>query len=136
MYSGLGLKRGKPNSERCNIKKISLATETETMAANLRDLEKLLGIKSLSVKYEPLIVFDINHQFIRSDIALLSYIFTQLKIAPTSTFKKELRMSCHAKFCVAKRCRKKDSLLTTCPLSPSCFDLCARVCLSGASSDR
>ena len=34
------------------MQKIQLATDIETVEANVADLEKLLGIKPLSVKYE------------------------------------------------------------------------------------
>ncbi len=74
------------------MQKIQLATDIDTIEANVADLEKLLGIKPLSVKYDPHIVFDIHHLAIQSEVALLAYIFDQLKKAPNSTFKKHFRM--------------------------------------------
>ncbi len=35
------------------MQKIQLATDIDTIEANVADLEKLLGIKPLSVKYDP-----------------------------------------------------------------------------------
>jgi hypothetical protein len=45
----------------------------------------------LSEKYDPHIVFDINHLVIQSEVAFLTYIFDQLKKAPYSTFKETFR---------------------------------------------
>src|SRR2546421_8343018 len=74
------------------MQKLQLATDIETIETNVAGLEKLLGIKSLSEKYDPQIVFDLHHLAIQSEVAFLSYIFEQLKKAPNSTFKKNFRM--------------------------------------------
>ena len=72
------------------IQKIQLATEAEQIETIAHGLEKLLGIKSLSAKNHPYVVYDISH-LVRSPIALLGFIFAQIKLAPPSTFKKEFR---------------------------------------------
>src|SRR5690242_13745690 len=71
------------------MKKIKLGTEN--IETRLRDLEKLLGIKSLSAKFEPLVIFDINHLDIQSSVLFPSYLYAQIKAIPESTFKKEFR---------------------------------------------
>ncbi len=71
------------------MEKIKLGTDN--IEDRLLALEKLLGIKSLSIKFEPLVVFNIAHLFIQSQVVLLSYIYEQIKELPASTFKKEFR---------------------------------------------
>ncbi len=83
---------GKPTVKDSIMQKIQLATDIETIEANVASLEKLLGIPSLHVKYDPHIVFDLHHLAIQSEVAFLAYIFEQLKKAPNSTFKKNFRM--------------------------------------------
>jgi hypothetical protein len=72
-----------------NMKKIKL--DAENIETGLHNLEKLLGIKSLSIKYEPLVVFDINHLSIQSGVLFLDYLYEQIKTIPAVTFKREFR---------------------------------------------